>query len=89
MVANVKCLASKSFAREKLGLPDAVGEVDYDKLNRYGGSHSLGHPFGATGGRLITTCCNRMIDEGQQFGVVAGCGAGALGNAIILESAQA
>jgi len=89
MVANVKCLASKSFAREKLGLPDAVGEIDYDKLNRHGGSLSLGHPFGATGGRLITTCCNRMIDEGQQFGVVAGCGAGALGNAIVLECAQA
>jgi acetyl-CoA acyltransferase len=89
MVANVKCLASKSFAREKLGLPDAVGEIDFDKLNRYGGSLSLGHPFGATGGRLITTCCNRMIEEGQQYGVVSGCGAGALGNAIVLECAQA
>jgi acetyl-CoA acyltransferase len=89
MVGNVKCLASKSFAKEKLGLSKAVGEIDYDGLNKYGGSLSLGHPFGATGGRLITTCCNRMIDEGQQFGVVAGCGAGALGNAIILESAQA
>lgn len=89
MVANVKCLASRSFAREKLRLQDAVGEIDQDKLNRYGGSLSLGHPFGATGGRLITTCCNRMIDEGQRFGVVAGCGAGALGNAIVLECAQA
>ncbi len=66
-----------------------VGEIDYDRLNRYGGSLSLGHPFGATGGRLITTCCNRMIDEGQQFGIVAGCGAGAIGNAIVLEAAQA
>lgn len=89
MVGNIKCLASKSFANERLGLSKAVGEIDYDSLNRYGGSLSLGHPFGATGGRLITTCCNRMLDEGKQFGVVAGCGAGALGNAIIFEAAQA
>ena len=66
-----------------------MGEIDFDKLNKYGGSLSLGHPFGATGGRLITTCINRMADEGQQFGVVAGCGAGALGNAIIFEAANA
>lgn len=89
MIGNVKCLASKQFAKEKLGLDDAVGEIDYDKVNRYGGSLSLGHPFGATGGRLITTCVNRMIDEDQRYGVVAGCGAGALGNAIILENAHA
>lgn len=89
MIANVRCLNSRAFAKEKLGLGREVGEIDYDRLNRYGGSLSLGHPFGATGGRLITTCCNRMIDEGQQFGIVAGCGAGAIGNAIVLEAAQA
>jgi acetyl-CoA acetyltransferase family protein len=89
MLGNARCLASKQFAKEKLGLSREVGEIDFDKMNRYGGSLSLGHPFGATGGRLITTCCNRMLDEGQQFGVVAGCGAGALGNAIILEAANA
>ncbi len=89
MIGNAKCLASKQFAKEKLGLSKAVGEIDFDRLNIYGGSLSLGHPFGATGGRLITTCVNRMIDEGQQFGVVAGCGAGALGNAIIFEAANA
>ncbi len=89
MIGNVKCLASKEFAQDKLGRDAAVGEIDYDKVNRYGGSLSLGHPFGATGGRLITTCVNRMIDEGQRYGVVAGCGAGALGNALILENATA
>jgi acetyl-CoA acetyltransferase len=65
-----------------------VGEIDIDKLNVYGGSLSLGHPFGATGGRLITTCINRMVDEGQQYGIVTGCGAGALGNAILFENAN-
>lgn len=89
MIGNVKCLASKQFAKERLGLDEAVGEIDYDRINRYGGSLSLGHPFGATGGRLVTTCVNRMIDEGRRYGVVAGCGAGALGNAIIFENATA
>jgi len=89
MIGNARCLASRQFAQEKLGLSRAVGEVDFDKLNVYGGSLSLGHPFGATGGRLITTCVNRMMDERQQFGVVAGCGAGALGNAMIFEAANA
>ncbi len=88
ILANVMCMASDTFAKEKLGLAKAVGEIDMDRLNIYGGSLSLGHPFGATGGRLITTCCNRLVDEGVQFGVVAGCGAGALGNAIIFENAN-
>lgn len=89
IVGNLRCLASRQFAREKLGLDDAVGVIDIDRLNRYGGSLSLGHPFGATGGRLVTTCMNRMQDEDARFGVVAGCGAGALGNAIVLENANA
>lgn len=88
ILANAMCLASERFAKEKLGLDRAVGELDMDRLNIYGGSLSLGHPFGATGGRLITTCCNRLVDEGVQFGVVAGCGGGALGNAIIFENAN-
>ncbi|HPR52959.1 MAG TPA: acetyl-CoA C-acyltransferase [Deltaproteobacteria bacterium] len=88
MIANMRCLNSKSFAQEKLGLSKAVGEIDIDILNTFGGSLSLGHPFGATGGRLITTCCNRLIDEGKQFGIVAGCAAGAVGNTIIFENAN-
>ncbi|HQG42162.1 MAG TPA: acetyl-CoA C-acyltransferase, partial [Spirochaetota bacterium] len=44
-----------------------------------------GHPFGATGARLVTTCANRLQESGKRYGVVAGCAAGAIGNAIILE----
>lgn len=89
MLGNIRCLASPAFCRDRLGLDAPVGEIDIDKVNRYGGSLSLGHPFGATGARLITTCANRMVDEDARYGVVAGCGAGALGNAIILENANA
>jgi acetyl-CoA acyltransferase len=87
MLAVIKCIESRKFARDTFNLPDRIGGVDMDRLNVYGGSLSIGHPFGATGGRLIATCCNRMIDEGQRFGLVAGCAAGAVGSAIILENA--
>merc|ERR1711931_341161 len=47
-----------------------------DKFNLWGGSLSLGHPFGATGVRLTTTAANRMIAEDKQFGLIAACAAG-------------
>jgi acetyl-CoA acetyltransferase len=59
-----------------------------DKVNLYGGSLSMGHPFGATGGRLLTTCCNRLIESGEKYGVIAGCAAGAIGGAMIVENAN-
>jgi acetyl-CoA acetyltransferase family protein len=87
MLGVIRCLDSDSFAKERLGKAGKVGESDMAKMNIFGGSLSLGHPFGATGGRLVTTCCNRLRDEGAQFGLIAGCGAGAIGGAILLENA--
>ncbi len=85
ILANLKCLASDEFAREKLGRSEKVGEVPLEKFNTLGGSLSLGHPFGATGARLVTTAANRLIREDGTFALVASCAAGATGNAIILE----
>ncbi len=66
-------------------LRDTVGEVDPEKLNAWGGSLSVGHPFGATGGRLVTTCCHRLEREQGRFGLVSACASGGLGYAIVLE----
>ena len=49
-----------------------------EKLNTWGGSLSIGHPFGATGVRLVTTTANRLLKEGGQYGLVAACAAGGL-----------
>ena len=49
-----------------------------DKFNLWGGSLSLGHPFGATGVRLATTAANRLIKEDGQFALLAACAAGGL-----------
>ncbi len=88
MLGVIRSLESESFGREKLGLPGKAGKVNMDRVNIYGGSLSIGHPFGATGARLLTTCCNRLIESGERFGVIAGCAAGAIGGAVIVENAQ-
>jgi acetyl-CoA acetyltransferase family protein len=85
VLAVLKLLADDTFARERLGRDHAVGEVDPDKLNAWGGSLSVGHPFGATGGRLVTNCCHRLEREQGRFGLVSACASGGLGYAIVLE----
>lgn len=62
-----------------------VGRPDLEKLNAWGGSLSLGHPFGATGIRLVTTAANRLIHENGQLAVVAACAAGGHGHAMLIE----
>jgi acetyl-CoA acyltransferase len=61
------------------------GRVDEDIVNVMGGSIALGHPFGATGARLITTLANEMRRRGVQFGLASACAAGGNGAAIVLE----
>lgn len=81
----LKALDSEKFAREKLDRDTRVGEIPMEKFNSWGGSLSLGHPFGATGARLITTASNRLIKEDGTLALVAACAAGGQGHAIILE----
>jgi acetyl-CoA acyltransferase len=73
VLANMKFMA-------KLGI-----DIPLDRVNTRGGSLSLGHPFGATGGRLLLTACRRLHYEDARYAVVAGCAAGGLGSAILLE----
>lgn len=85
LLAVVAALDSDAFARERLGRLSKVGAVDMDKVNLWGGSLSLGHPFGATGTRLLTTAANRLHDEDGQLALVSACAAGGMGVAMLLE----
>jgi acetyl-CoA acyltransferase len=85
VLANIKALNSESYA-PKLGLDKPLGQIDMNKLNSWGGSLSIGHPFGATGGRLVTTTANRLIAENGQYGILAACAAGAHGHAMLIKS---
>jgi acetyl-CoA acyltransferase len=85
VLAVLEALQSDTFAQEKLGRSTAVGTVDLDRLNAWGGSLSLGHPFGATGTRLVTTAAHRLRVEGGRWALVAACAAGGQGHAMLLE----
>ena len=85
VLAVLKLLEQDAFARERLGRDTPVGAIDLDKMNLWGGSLSIGHPFGATGGRLVTTCCRRLEKENGRYGLIAACASGALGYGIVLE----
>ena len=63
----------------------AIGEVDRNKLNQLGSSIALGHPFAATGARIVTTLANEMMRRDARYGLVSICAAGAQASAMILE----
>lgn len=85
VLAVLTALESEKFAKESLSRDSKVGQIPMDKINTLGGSLSLGHPFGATGVRLVTTAANRLHREDGNFALVTACAAGGQGHAIILE----
>jgi acetyl-CoA acyltransferase len=85
VLSTTVSLASRRFAEEKLGRTEPVGEIDPEIMNVNGGSIALGHPFGATGARVLTSLANEMERRDVQFGLVSVCAAGGLGCAIVLE----
>lgn len=89
MVNNLQVLNDDEWCKTRLGRKGAVGEIPMEKLNVWGGSLSIGHPFGATGGRLLTTAAHRLALGGGKYAVIAGCAAGGQGSAILLENPHA
>ena len=85
VLSVLKMLSSKAFANERLGKSEAVGDIDVEKLNVHGGSISVGHPFGATGARMVTTMANELAATGKQTALLGICAAGGLGAAAVLE----
>ncbi len=81
----LKALNSDTFARANLNRSKKTGEIPLEKLNTWGGSLSLGHPFGATGTRLVTTAANRLHKEDGTLALISACAAGGQGHAMILE----
>ncbi|BCL70667.1 3-ketoacyl-CoA thiolase [Vibrio nigripulchritudo] len=84
-LANVKMFASDKFAKEVLGRDKAIGEIDMEKFNVLGGSIAYGHPFAATGARMITQTLRELKRRGGGLALNTACAAGGLGAAMILE----
>jgi acetyl-CoA acyltransferase len=86
VLSNIQAWGSQAWA-DRLGLKGPVGEVNWDITNVSGGSIAIGHPFGATGARIVTQLANEMTRRDVQFGLISICAQGGMGMAMILERA--
>ena len=86
VLSTIRAVESKEWAKEKLGLDHAIGEVDLGKLNINGGSIPLGHPFGATGTRMILQTLHELRALKKNLGLISICAAGGLGTVMVVEA---
>jgi acetyl-CoA acyltransferase len=84
VASNLQAFASRQFAKN-IGRPEPLGEVDRSRLNVTGGSIALGHPFGATGARVVLQALRELKRRGSNTAMCTVCAAGGLGAAVILE----
>ena len=87
VLCTLKAWEDPVYCRERLGLDGPLGEIDVDKLNTQGGSLAAGHPFGATGGRIVATLAKTLHQHGSGWGLISICAAGGLGVTAVMEAA--
>jgi acetyl-CoA acyltransferase len=85
VLSNLQAFASKAFAEKELGRAQPLGEIDPARLNVSGGSIALGHPFGATGARMIHQVARELRRRNGRYALLTVCAAGAMGAAMVLE----
>lgn len=85
VLSVTKALESDAFARERLGRQSAVGTINPETFNVHGGSIAIGHPFGATGARMVTTMANELKLRNASTALLGICAAGGLGAAAVME----
>jgi acetyl-CoA acyltransferase len=85
VLSNLQALGSLKFAEAELGRSRPVGLPPEDRVNVMGGSIAIGHPFGATGGRITMTLANEMRRRDVELGLLTVCAAGGMGFAMVLE----
>ena len=85
VLATLKAWEDPVFCKERLGLDAPLGEIDRSKLNVNGSSLAAGHPFAATGGRIVNTLAKLLAEKGEGRGVISVCAAGGQGVTAILE----
>ena len=86
-IATLKAWQSEKFCRERLGRNTAMGPVDLAKVNVKGGSLAMGHPFAATGARIVGTMAKLLSEKGSGRGLISVCTAGGMGVSAIMEAA--
>ena len=81
----VKAWESDDYCRKRLGRDAALGSIDRKKINPKGSSVALGHPFAATGARIVATLAKQLAERGSGRGLISICAAGGMGVTAILE----
>jgi len=85
VLCTLKAWADPAFCRDKLKLKGALGTIDRSKLNVKGGSVAIGHPFAATGTRIVATLAKILAESDAKRGLISICTAGGMGVTAILE----
>ena len=85
VLAQMKAWESAEFCREKLGLDEPLGTIDRSRLNVHGSSLAAGHPFAATGGRIIGSLAKELYGKPGKLGFISVCAAGGQGITAIIE----
>ncbi len=85
VLCNLKAWESEEYCRKNLGAEKALGSIDRSKMNVKGGSLALGHPFAATGGRIVASLAKMLAQKGAGRGLISICTAGGMGVAAIIE----
>lgn len=85
VLCTLKAWESAEFCRERLGLAEPLGSIDRSRMNLKGGSVAIGHPFAATGARIIATLAKQLDQRGSGRGLISICTAGGMGVTAILE----
>ncbi|MGE4349313.1 MAG: acetyl-CoA C-acetyltransferase [Candidatus Berkiella sp.] len=86
VLCNLKAWETSTYCKDVLGLDAALGKIDRTKLNVVGSSLSVGHPFAATGARIVGTLAKLIHQNGRKRGLISICTAGGMGIAAILEA---
>ena len=86
-IATLKAWQSEEFCRDRLGRDEAMGPIDMSLLNTKGGSIAIGHPFAATGARIIGGLAKMLQEKGSGRGLISICTAGGMGISAIMEAA--
>ena len=85
VLCTLKAWEDPAFCRDKLGLAQPLGAIDRSRLNVHGSSLAAGHPFAATGGRIVATMAKLLAQQGRGRGLISICAAGGQGVVAILE----
>ncbi len=87
VLCTLKAWESEEFCRDRLGRDAPLGSIDRSKMNLKGGSVAVGHPFAATGARIVGTMAKLLNERGNGRGLISVCTAGGMGVAAIMEAA--